>query len=115
MARQTAKDAALRAAARAIGRAGGGGDVEAQQIARDVYATCVAARPDAGKAPLWAIGPIQYVATVASEAIVKRYRLDADQGDEVAAYLAAGLSDVLLAAVGGFDREHFERWRADQL
>lgn len=90
-------------------------DEEAQAIAREVFAAVVAMRPHAGKAPMWAIGPLSYVSDMAAE-MVGGIRDDLNRADveEVSAYILAGLSDLLIAMTVDFDAEHFVRWRQER-
>lgn len=88
-------------------------DGEAQQVAREVYATIVAGRSTYGKAPVWAMGPLQYVAQTAAVAVVRASpALGDDDFDDVAGYVMHGLADLLMAMVGRLDVEDFRQWQA---
>lgn len=88
-------------------------DEEAHGIASEVYNTVIDGRPAFGSAPPWMMGPLLYVAEASAPAVVKAHKLPVEDGEDIAAYLMAGMADVLMSMVGAFDRKHFEQWRND--
>jgi hypothetical protein len=62
--------------------------------------------------PVYAFAPLAYVCEVTAAVLCERHELGAERQHEVALYLLAGMQEVLVAAVAGFDREHLEAWVA---
>jgi hypothetical protein len=61
--------------------------------------------------PVFAFAPLVYATEMMASVLCRRHGLEARQ-DEVARYLFAGVQEVMVAAFGGFDPEHFEAWTA---
>jgi hypothetical protein len=73
-----------------------------RQVARDLASAVI-------DGTLWWMAPLTYVAEQAAPRVCRQHGIDPARAEDVAAYLLNGLSELLVAMVGEFDVEHFER------
>lgn len=110
MARQRVR-AVVRKAAAAVAREPA---VDAQEIARGVFAVTRDIAPHVKPGALYWQGPLQFVCEQMAGRVVRQYGLPAAERENVAGYLLAGLNEYVVALVGEFDRDHFAAWIAAQ-
>jgi hypothetical protein len=89
---------------------------EATVIADGVYHVAretIASTPRAElPLPVFVFAPVAYACEMMASAIVQRHEIPLERQHDVALYLLAGVTEVAVAAFGGFDPEHFEAWMA---
>lgn len=88
-------------------------DQTADEVAKEVYETCVAVRGIDDGTPLILRGPAYAIAYRAAPAIVRTNGLPRDEQtlQDIAAYIVVGIS----AMIAGFEVEHFQKWSAENL